>query len=873
MPPAATTPNPRPRWHFVLEGLAIVVGYYLLVRLQFRYSPPPAGISPIWLPAGAAFAVVLLRGWWTTVPLTIAVVGEKLLGDLLLDPHTELDGSLTPVLEVGAATFVYAVGVVGQAIVGAWLVRRGLRTSRIEDGRDAAWFLLAAGPISCLVIAVFGTVSFIMDGIVDREAALSSALTFWVGDSIGCMVVGTAAVALTGGDHWRQRRYALLFLAIATTVAVVGATQVVGQNQTRQLRDSFETSSSRAYERIDRDIARSANAARTLAAQASAVGSLDGGWFSVATDATLDRLGYLGSMDVRVVHARPYGDANRPPDTIPVSHQSTFDRARDEGDVAWLDSTRRSRPFVVAPAYERPLSANARVGTRRAALIGWVVADVPLDAIAGRAFEDIDEERVSAAMYRMVDDRAQLVGAAPPRDNPLVEEGESPLDRAEATDAAFTYDRELEVGGAGSSPWRLAVAASSVWVSERELLSAVLPVALMCMAFTFTVMMLGLTSTGQRARLARLVEARTEQLRASELRYRSVVNSVRDAIFRIDEDDRIVFMNDAWTGTGLAGIGTPRLGLPVVEALSIDRPERLVELLAEARRAPGQVVRGDVQSIDGTRHWELRLAAEVPANGAEDDADTVPGIVGVVSDVTEHRAVLSNRERFVSFIAHELRNPLTVISGAISTIDRHDGDALPPTATTLMPVLRSSAARLERIIADLLVASQVDAGTLRLHPTDADLRAVVAEAMAEVDLLARDQGITVVRREGFDNGSAIGSFDVSRITQVVDNLLSNAIKYPPRGGTVTVDVEADGESIAARISDTGIGMTADEQERVFDRFARTEAGAAVATGTGLGLSICLGIARAHGGRIDVASEVGQGSTFTLVLPSEHADDH
>ncbi|MEO6867909.1 MAG: HAMP domain-containing sensor histidine kinase, partial [Gaiellales bacterium] len=241
-------------------------------------------------------------------------------------------------------------------------------------------------------------------------------------------------------------------------------------------------------------------------------------------------------------------------------------------------------------------------------------------------------------------------------------------------------------------------------------------------------------------------------------------------------------------------------------------------------------------------------------------------VVGTIVDMTDQRIVLRNRERFVSLVAHELRNPLTVISGSVATITNHEQDELPPLTARLLPAVHLSAQKLDRIISDLLVSSQVDAGTLRLVEQEADVREVIAATLETATTAAHESGIALV--DDLPNEPLSATCDVDRVTQVLDNLLSNAIKYTPAGGEIHVRAEQSSEhDVRISVADTGIGIAADDHRAIFERYGRTDLGSTVATGTGLGLAICLAIAEAHGGTIQVESELGVGSTFVFVLPS------
>jgi signal transduction histidine kinase len=172
--------------------------------------------------------------------------------------------------------------------------------------------------------------------------------------------------------------------------------------------------------------------------------------------------------------------------------------------------------------------------------------------------------------------------------------------------------------------------------------------------------------------------------------------------------------------------------------------------------------------------------------------------------------------------------------------------------------------RLNALVNDLLFLARVDSGQLSLQLAELDFEQLLANA-AEVAQPAADAKTIALRVESRDLPPGVG--DGGRLAQVVDNLISNAIKFTPENGEVIVRATADSVSVAVEVSDTGIGIASDEIGHLFTRFFR--ASTAISSGipgTGLGLAISQAIAEAHGGTIDVRSELGAGTTFRLRVP-------
>jgi signal transduction histidine kinase len=222
------------------------------------------------------------------------------------------------------------------------------------------------------------------------------------------------------------------------------------------------------------------------------------------------------------------------------------------------------------------------------------------------------------------------------------------------------------------------------------------------------------------------------------------------------------------------------------------------------------------------------------------------------------------KDEFVALISHDLRTPLTSIMGYLE-LTLEEGD-FSGELRNYLEIADRNAHRLLRLVNDLLFVARLEAGELDLHSSELDLAEVVRESVAEAEPRALANGITLTcRAEPVPPVNA----DRGRILQLIDNLVSNAIKFTPEGGEVRVSVAQANGSVRLEVEDTGIGIAAEEQRRLFERFFRASTAAErQIPGTGLGLYIARAIVDAHGGSISVASEPGQGTSFTIDMPVE-----
>jgi PAS domain S-box-containing protein len=224
------------------------------------------------------------------------------------------------------------------------------------------------------------------------------------------------------------------------------------------------------------------------------------------------------------------------------------------------------------------------------------------------------------------------------------------------------------------------------------------------------------------------------------------------------------------------------------------------------------------------------------------------------------------KDEFIALVSHELRTPLTSICGYLELLLQDDVMAeLPEAQLSWLEVIDRNAERLLRLVEDLLLTAQASAGNLALEKAELDVAAVLAQAVQASTPVAAARGISLTCST---EPLPLTSGDRLRIGQVVDNLVSNALKFTPSGGTVDVRAYSHRSAVRIEVTDTGMGISDDEQSQLFERFFRTaRAQEEAIPGVGLGLSISKAIVEAHDGRISVRSKEGVGTTFFVDLPA------
>lgn len=226
------------------------------------------------------------------------------------------------------------------------------------------------------------------------------------------------------------------------------------------------------------------------------------------------------------------------------------------------------------------------------------------------------------------------------------------------------------------------------------------------------------------------------------------------------------------------------------------------------------------------------------------------------------------RTQFVNAVSHELRIPLTSIIGYTEFLEDELGGPLTGKQAEFVAQVHQGAIRLARLVDDLLDYARIEAGTFALRVEPADFGAKVADILESFRPQAEDAGLELVA--DLPAAPLMVPMDSHRVGQMLSNLVGNAIKFTPPGGRVSVSVKADGRSVRCEIADDGPGIAPEDLGRLFKPFAQLPAGKKMG-GTGLGLSITRSLAEAHGGRVGVASKVGEGSTFWFALPLERPE--
>lgn len=339
----------------------------------------------------------------------------------------------------------------------------------------------------------------------------------------------------------------------------------------------------------------------------------------------------------------------------------------------------------------------------------------------------------------------------------------------------------------------------------------------------------------------------------AQARQQALFNSMVEGVLLLGSDGKIQLTNQALAK--LLDLSAEIRGQSIADALRWPALSDLVAKVATENRA---------LETELEFHGREPRSLEVDATTYIDQDGKPQGIILVFHDITRLKELENTRREFVANVSHELRTPLSMIKGYVETLlDGAKND--PEQLTRFLQIIDKHADRLTYLIEDLLTISKLESGQIVMNAQRVNLREQAQRVLEDLRARAAERHVIV---ENLLADELWAQADADRLQQVLFNLIENAIKYGRSEGRVTLGAKAiAGGMIRVWVQDDGPGIPSEARERVFERFFRVDKARSRETGgTGLGLSIVKHIVQAHGGKVWVESELGQGSTFYLTLP-------
>jgi two-component system phosphate regulon sensor histidine kinase PhoR len=352
-------------------------------------------------------------------------------------------------------------------------------------------------------------------------------------------------------------------------------------------------------------------------------------------------------------------------------------------------------------------------------------------------------------------------------------------------------------------------------------------------------------SEGLAARFARLEEDQ-QQLRA-------ILSGMVEGVVALDARQRILFANERAAQLLEFGPGQV-VGRRLWEVV---RQRAVLELVARSLA----VAEAQLQEFDWKGSTDKSLAVHVTPLPSSQSR----GVVVVLHDISELRRLERLRQEFIANVSHELKTPLAVIVACVETLLDGAIDDLEHRGPFLEQIAEQTH-RLHALVLDMLSLARLESGTEAFDFQPLPLAPLIAACLERQRARAEPRRQTLEAEPGLD-GLTIWA-DEEAVSHILDNLVDNAVKYTPEGGRITVRGWAEADLVCLEVADTGIGIPERDLPRIFERFYRVDkARSREMGGTGLGLSIVKHLTQAMQGTIAAASQVGQGTTFTLRLPA------
>jgi two-component system CheB/CheR fusion protein len=344
-----------------------------------------------------------------------------------------------------------------------------------------------------------------------------------------------------------------------------------------------------------------------------------------------------------------------------------------------------------------------------------------------------------------------------------------------------------------------------------------------------------------------------QALRESEERMRIALKGAAITVYQQDRELRYTWIYNMQAHTVEDIIG--KTDADLIEAEEAVYVTAIKRCVLETGQSYQDVVKAT--GIAGPRYFDLSVEPLHNGNGE------IIGVTGTSRDVTEQVELEKRKDNFISIASHELRTPITVLSGFTQLLVRHFGQQGMQEPISMLHKMDAQISRLVRLVDELLDASKIQAGRLDYEEEPIDLDALVHEA---VEMLQASNPKHILRASGATHAVILG--DKDRLGQVLTNLITNAVKYSPQANRVDISLSTSEKEALVSVTDYGVGIATTHQKHIFDRFYRVhDSSNKTFKGLGMGLYIAYDIVKRHGGDLTVESAEGKGSTFIVSLPS------
>ncbi len=905
-----------------LRAAAIAAVSVLLTGLLYeRLTTPLSYPSPLDPVAGLALVFALCHGRAGLLGLT---VGALLLQLALPRLGLADDAGVLAALGMTAGT-------VAQAWFGARLVERHVdQPLTLTEPRDIAVFFCLGGFVAASVGATAAVLSLGVAQSIGFSHWLPTWLNWWTAQSLGVLLVAPIALTLIGQPRteWAPRRTVICAgLLTLMVLLTVGAVQVKRLEEAR-MRLGFEREALNAAALLDLQLQRPLLALEAMRSVFVASDRLTQAEWRRATESWLQSPTHIQAIgwsqyaapdDIAELEAEAQADGLRdykvrdrvepgskgsgqptgavvairyiepaagnaaalginamsiPQARDAIERAMRSDRAAATGGFRLSQDAQTSQQTGIVIYRGMFNGTPADPSTRRRAFRGVVFVTLRMEDLLAAAFSTLPAE-----LSVCIIDNAKVLA-------PLRLAGPQ---GCESRRYALGWDKPIAFADRN---WTIRIGTSDAMLADQDIsqnwLVSLVGIVLGAM---FGALLLGMT--GRARRIEAAVAERTRELveevrerehveaamRESEQRFRNIFNNVPIGVIYTDLAGRLQHINPHFSKlTGYASDELLRMDLfDYLHADDIDIERRSTRQLLEGEIA---MHRGHCRVIrkNGDLVWvQSSLTLLRDSNGQP------RRLVGVMEDITEHlQLVEAEREReqavsanlakneFLSRMSHELRTPLNAILGFAQLLEIDDRAPLSVGQRPWVAQIQQAGWHLLDMINDVLDLSRIESGNVRLQKENLDLESLVDASISLIEGDAAKRGI-VIRRE-IETLSVAVVGDMTRVKQILINLLSNAVKYNTDYGKIEITTRQDATHVTLEIRDTGLGMSAEQLDGLFQPFNRLGREKSNLEGTGIGLVISKRLAEWMGGSLRAESSAGVGSSFFLTLPLASAAD-
>lgn len=358
----------------------------------------------------------------------------------------------------------------------------------------------------------------------------------------------------------------------------------------------------------------------------------------------------------------------------------------------------------------------------------------------------------------------------------------------------------------------------------------------------------------------RLKKEREEQLLEianEKSRLNTIIKSINDGVLVFNKEGKVVYYNSS--ALKYLDLKEIKIGEDVPEKI----PTEISKLLNKYITSESFIEKSYATQVEILPHGQL--VVEAICSPIKNPDKTLAGVVVVIRNITEFKKVELIKNQFISMVAHELKTPMAAVQGFLNIM--LDGN-IPLPYEKQQEYLSRSVVRLRSLldlVNDLLDISRMELKTKQREIVEIDIVEVIKSTLLILELEIQKRGIKI--NQDFEENPPIIKADLNEITRVITNILSNAIKYNIDRGEITVSLKTSPNYLIIKIADTGIGMKPEEKANLFQEFfrAKNEKTRSI-SGTGLGLTIVKRIVESYNGKIEVDSEYGKGTAFTILFP-------